>query len=121
MAPGQDVRPWRALEVDPLYTLRLRFTDVGCLWPADEQTAEQFGEGPLERGVIGYQPLTLTPDLCERMYRLRVQHETQWDIGVKGYGPWTEAQRDRFNSRVEAMLIELRRQLGPAFAVEYVE
>jgi hypothetical protein len=104
-----------------LYKLRLRFTDDGCLWAADGVTAERFGHGPLEGPALGDLPLPLTPELRERLYRLKVHHETQWDIGVKGYGPWTEAQIDRFDSRIQAVLIDLRRKLGPEFEVEYVE
>jgi hypothetical protein len=104
-----------------LYKLRLRFTDDGCLWAADGLTAERFGHGPLERTALGSMPLPLTPELRERLYRLKVHHESQSAIGVEGYGPWTEAQLDRFNSRVQAVLIDLRRGLGPEFAVEYIE
>ena len=100
-----------------VYKIRLSFgADEGCLWAGDDTTAERFGGGPWERAGG---PPALSPALRERLYRLRVHHETQFDIGVKGYGPWTPEQEHRFSSRVQAVLADLRRELGSDFEVEY--
>ena len=87
------------------YKIRLSFEEGdGCLWAGDDPTAEQFGGGPWER--MGGPP-ALSPALRERLYRLRVHYETQFDLGVKGYGPWTPEQEHRFSSRVQAVLADL--------------
>jgi hypothetical protein len=63
-------------------------------------------------------PLPLSTPILDRCRQLSEWYDTSlnWDYQPDP-GPWRQTECDRFNAAVEALLADIRRELGPEFEV----
>lgn len=101
----------------PTYRLRYAFEwGGGCLWADGDAARAALDLGPLD--CADPCPLPLSPATLERCRQLGEWHDASlnWDYPPDP-GPWRQAECDRFNAAAEALLADIRRELGPDFEV----
>jgi len=97
------------------FEIRLMFEwGGGCLWCGNDPTCEHFGVGPIEDWLL------LTPHTRGRLQELSAWHDgaLNWDYPPDP-GPWSAAERERFERAAGEVLSVLRAELGPEFEVVY--
>lgn len=102
------------------YRLRLLFEwGGGALWAENDAAREAFGDGAIEDVLIEAGHLR-SPEVLEGLETLSKRHDTalNWEYPPDP-GPWTRAEYAAFEAAAEALLVRLRAELGPAFALRY--
>lgn len=98
------------------YIVRLMFEwGGGCLWCGNDTGLAGFGVGPVE------DRLPLSQETRQRLTELSAWHDRalNWD-NPQGPGPWSAAERERFERAAAELLRVVRAELGLDFEVIYV-
>jgi len=104
---------------NPKYRLRFFFDygAGGCLWGDNDKVFEDFGVGPLDLAIKEKIAIP-SDDAMKEIGFIDKMHSTYLN---KDYpvdpSYWTKADCDFFNSRVDKLIIQLRKELGDQFEI----
>ncbi len=88
----------------------------GCLWPGNDAAYDDLDLGPYD--LLDPCPLPLSTGVLNRCRELTRWHDTSLHHDYPpDPGPWRQAECDRFNAAVAALLADIRMELGPEFEV----